>query len=208
MQHVSFWELAKELGVNIDTIRRNVKRLGLRHQSLVTSTSKGSRVQHLSIEDSQILRMHFEKAGTQEALEESEIDQGNLFQRFGYFYLIQLIPEALPNRFKIGFTDNMEKRLGEHQTAAPTARLIRNWRCKRCWDQAAMDSITREGCSLVMNEVYEGDLHGFIERGDAFFSQLPCEYQIPDLSPHSPLLKKEPIECEPELGVIESQSVK
>lgn len=189
MQYFSFYELADEFGVAIDTIRRNVRRLGLQIHSRTTPTSKGSRIHHLSFEDSQTLRMHFEKAATQEALEESEMEQANAFQRFGYFYLIQLVPEALPNRFKIGFTDNLAKRLGEHQTAAPTATLIKSWRCKRCWDQAAMDSITREGCSLVLNEVYEGDLHGFVERADAFFAQLPNEYQSPELSQHSPLLK-------------------
>lgn len=26
--------------------------------------------------------------------------------RYGYFYLIQLVPEALPNRVKIGFADS------------------------------------------------------------------------------------------------------
>jgi hypothetical protein len=38
------------------------------------------------------------------------------FDRYGYFYLIQLVPEALPNRIKVGFTDSVEKRLAEHRT--------------------------------------------------------------------------------------------
>ena len=46
------------------------------------------------------------------------------YDRHGYFYLIQLIPEAMPNRVKIGFADNVERRLVEHQTAAPTAKLL------------------------------------------------------------------------------------
>jgi len=114
------------------------------------------------------------------------------FQRFGNFYLIQLIPEALSNRVKIGFTDNLEQRLSEHRTAAPTAQLLKSWRCKRCWDQAAMDAITRSDCALVLNEVYEGEIAGFIERADAFFAQLPSEHQPAALSPHSPLLKNDP----------------
>ncbi len=87
--------------------------------------------------------------------------------------LIQLVPEAAPNRVKIGFADNVEKRLSEHKTAAPTAKTLKAWPCKRSWDYAAMDSITREGCKLVLNEVIEGDIKGFIERGDRFFAVMP-----------------------------------
>lgn len=191
MQYVSFYELADEFQVGIDTIRRNVRRLGLQVHSLTTPTSKGSRLNHLSLEDSQILRTHFESAATKEAADEADFDQSNVLQRYGYFYLIQLVPEALPERIKIGFTDNIEQRLNEHRCSAPTARLLKTWRCKRCWDQTAMDAITREGCSLVLNEVYEGDVEGFIQRGDAFFAQLPSERRTPTLSMYSPLLKEE-----------------
>jgi hypothetical protein len=45
-------------------------------------------------------------------------DQSPGFDRYGYFYIIQIVPEALPNRVKIGFADNVEKRLNEHRTAA------------------------------------------------------------------------------------------
>lgn len=108
------------------------------------------------------------------------------YDRFGFFYLIQLVPEALPNRVKIGFADIVEKRLAEHRTAAPTAKLLKAWPCKRSWDYAAMDSVTRDGCRLVLNEVYEGDVDDFIGRGDAFFALMPdpdTERELSELSP-------------------------
>ncbi len=37
-----------------------------------------------------------------------------------------------------------------------------------------MESITREGCELVLNEVYEGDISGFLERAEQFFSVMPA----------------------------------
>jgi hypothetical protein len=98
-----------------------------------------------------------------------------------------LVPEALPNRVKIGFADNVEKRLAEHRTAAPTAKLLKTWSCKRSWDYAAMDSITRTGCKLVLNEVYEGELKDFLARGDLFFSLMPSPDSERELSEHSPL---------------------
>jgi len=103
--------------------------------------------------------------------------------------LIQLVPEALPNRIKVGFADNAEKRLAEHRTAAPTAKLLKTWPCKRSWDYAAMDSITRDGCRLVLNEVYEGDVEGFVRRGDQFFALMPNPDSEKELSEHSPLFE-------------------
>ncbi len=50
-----------------------------------------------------------------------------------------------------------------------------------------MDSITRESCSLVLNEVYEGDPEGFIQRGNEFFALMPSPGAEQVLSEHSPL---------------------
>jgi hypothetical protein len=113
------------------------------------------------------------------------------YDRYGYFYLIQLVPEALPNRVKLGFADSVDRRLGEHRTAAPTARLLKSWPCKRSWDFAAMDCITRTGCKLVLNEVYEGDIQGFIDRAGAFFALMPNPDNERELSEHSPLYDAE-----------------
>jgi hypothetical protein len=88
---------------------------------------------------------------------------------------------------KVGFADNVEKRLAEHRTAAPTAKLLKAWPCKRSWDYAVMDSITRTGCKLVLNEVYEGEISGFVERGDAYFALMPDPDSERELSEHSPL---------------------
>jgi len=100
------------------------------------------------------------------------------------------VPEALPNRVKIGYTDNLENRLSDHRTSAPTAKLIKSWPCKRSWDYAVMDCITKEGCKLVLNEVYEGDIKGFIERTDKFFELMPDDIGDPILSEYSPLNKE------------------
>jgi hypothetical protein len=106
------------------------------------------------------------------------------------------VPEALPNRVKIGYADNVDQRLNEHHTAAPTAKLLKAWPCKRSWDYAAMDCITREECKLVLNEVYEGDIEHFLARGDAFFELMPNPNTEKELSENSPLYDKEENELE------------
>ena len=50
-----------------------------------------------------------------------------------------------------------------------------------------MDSITRDCCELIMNEAYEGNIDGFIERGNAFFNIMPKRDNKVPLSKHSPL---------------------
>ena len=50
-----------------------------------------------------------------------------------------------------------------------------------------MDSITREACKLVLNEVYEGDINGFLERAERFFALMPEPDKEKELSEYSPL---------------------
>ncbi len=186
-EFMTFWEIADKLGVGIDTVRRTVRRLKLTIRKERTATSKGSIAYCLGIDDANALISYFETRGISPL--EGSTDEAGL-QRFGYFYIIQLVPEAIPNRVKIGYTDNLETRLSEHQTAAPTAKYLGHWRCKRAWDQAAMDCVTREGCRLVMNEVYEGDVEGFLKRAEVFFNIMPKNSDRPELSEHSPLKRK------------------
>ncbi len=182
--YVTFQEIADENGVGTDTVRRNAKKLELEITRRRTQSSKGALVNCLSREDADKLKAFFDQRQNYEFnLGARDVS----VQRYGYFYLIQLVPEALPNRVKIGYTDNLEQRLSEHRTAAPTSKLIKSWKCKRSWDQAAMDSITRENCKHVLNEVYEGDIDGLIERGENFFCNMPKSNDEILLSEHSPL---------------------
>ena len=50
-----------------------------------------------------------------------------------------------------------------------------------------MDSMTREACTFVLNEVFEGDPQGFVQRGNAFFALIPKPDKERPLSEHSPL---------------------
>jgi plasmid maintenance system antidote protein VapI len=189
MDLVSIKEMAKRLGVDPTTVRRLIEKygpeLGIEVQKARGDTTNAKWTNFISREDADRLKAVYEsRRGTRVPEDEKT---GDVLQSFGYFYLVQLVPEALPNRIKIGYTDNLEKRLAEHQTAAPTARVIRSWPCKRSWDYAAMDSLTREGCTLVLNEVFEGDPDGFINRGNAFFALMPNRETHRDLAQHSPL---------------------
>lgn len=175
-------EIAERLSVDNRTVRRllaqEAETLGVQ-----IHRGKGDKVLLDREDGERLIASYLAKRGPVSAASEESAK----FDRFGFFYVIQLIPEAMPNRVKIGYADNVERRLNEHRTAAPTARLLKSWPCKRSWDYAAMDSITREGCRLVLNEVYEGAVSDFLQRGDAYFSVMPAPGTEQELSEHSPL---------------------
>ena len=175
-------EIAKRMNVEISTVRRLLAREG---DALGIKTIRGKGLKlFLSSEDAETLIANYE---ARRGPIEGTTEEAATFDRYGFFYFIQLVPEAVPNRAKIGFADNVDRRLTEHHTAAPTATVLKAWPCKRSWDYAAMDSITRDGCKLVLNEVYEGDISKFIERGDSFFAVMPNPDNEKELSEYSPL---------------------
>ena len=191
--YMTIKQLSKRLGIDPATVRRMIEKtkdsLGLAVTQIRTSTSNAKSAHGLPIDQAERLIAYYEgsRPGATSPVSVEAAPEDSL-QRFGVFYLIQLIPEVLPNRVKVGYTDNLQKRLGEHQTAAPTAKVLASWPCKRSWDYAAMDSITRTDCEYVLNEVYEGDIDGFIHRGNDFFSRMPKPDQEKRLSRHSPLV--------------------
>jgi len=181
---VTFTKISEENNVASQTVSRNVKKLKFEVSKRKNSTGGYSNC--ISRSDANELRVFFEQRNSSDIYEdENEVS----VNRYGYFYLIQLVPEILPERVKIGYTDNIQQRLSQHRTAAPTSTLLKSWGCKRTWDQAAMDSISRKDCKHVLNEVYEGNIGGFIERGDKFFSNMPQNTDEILLSEFSPLNK-------------------
>jgi len=179
-------EIAKRLNLEVTAVRRMIARLGEELQ-LTPHRGKGSKVLLTRGDADKLIASYEARRGPASPTAE----ETTKFDRYGSFYIIQLVPEALPNRVKLGFADNADQRLNEHRTAAPTAKLLKVWPCKRSWDYAAMDSITREGCKLVLNEVYEGDISGFLERGEQFFALMPNPDNERELSEHSPLYAPE-----------------
>ena len=115
-----------------------------------------------------------------------ETDTGDTL-RIGLFYLVQLVPELAPERVKMGFTSSLSERMQQHQTAAPTARVLKAWPCRRTWEATVIDYLAACACQHIANEVYEcSDLTGLVENADRLFSLLPEPTAEIAVSPHSP----------------------
>jgi len=163
MDMVSIKKIAEELKVSKDYALRLVKR---RAGSLGIKTHYGRRnAVSLSRDDADRLVRDYKPTRT---FLTTVRPTG-----FGYFYIIQLHPEDLPTRLKIGYTDNLDVRQSDHRTNAPTLKLVKSWPCKRSWEEAAKSSITRQGCRSIGGEVFDGDVQGFIDRAEAFFAVMP-----------------------------------
>ena len=110
-------------------------------------------------------------------------------KEFGYFYVIRLVPELDPRRLKLGFADDLNSRLGQHRTAAPTAEIVRSWPCKRDWEGTVIDCLVGGNCRLILNEVFECDeLEAMIDCADKLFGLLPdpsAKVLLADISPQN-----------------------
>lgn len=179
--YVSIKDLAKRLGMDRSHARRYVMKLGYSFHKRRTPES-GSQLTLCvtSAEAEQITSQRQDKgflASTVVAVSD-----------VGVFYVIQLVPDLDPRRLKLGFAESLEQRLSQHRTAAPTARVLRAWPCKRPWELTAIDALTREGCRLILNEVFEcDDPDRLVKRGDVFFSMLPAPDVRAPLASASPL---------------------
>ena len=168
MDMVSIKKIAEELKINKDYALRLVKR---RAEALDIRPQRGKRgTLFLSREDADHLIKDYQPKRA--SLASSAIDAARP-RGFGYFYIIQLHPEDLPTRVKIGYTDNLDVRQSDHRTTAPTLKLLKSWPCKRTWEEGAKASVTRESCRDIGGEVFDGDVQGFTDRAEAFFSLMP-----------------------------------
>jgi hypothetical protein len=99
------------------------------------------------------------------------------------------VPELDPRRLKLGFADDLPSRLAQHQTAAPTAAVVKCWPCNRAGEATVMDCLTGLGCRLILNEVFEcDDVDALITRGDTLFALLPdpeAKAPLADASPRN-----------------------
>lgn len=166
-EYVTLKDLAEQLGIDRSNVRKYVVKHGLNPVSVRTPGSRGQLTLALTAADAEAVRALRDSQGFGESV--NPVENGD-----GYFYVVQLVPELDPNRVKLGFAVDTGARLDAHRTAAPTAVLLKAWRCKRSWEGAAIASITRAGCQLIANEVYQvDDLGALVEWGDAFFGLMP-----------------------------------
>lgn len=172
-EYITIKELAEKLGVDRSYARKYVISHGYAFDKIRTTESQHQLTLALSIEDAETIIEIRQGEGYSIGDKIGNVLNGEN----GYFYVIQLIPEFNPNRIKLGFATDLDARLKSHKTSAPTAILLKSWICKRCWENAAISSITRMECKLIGGEVFDcNNLENLIQRAETFFSCMPQNY--------------------------------
>jgi hypothetical protein len=165
--YVTIRELADEFGMLKSNLRPWATRHGFSWEKIRTPETQNQLTLALPAAEAESLRALRGSQGF--GVSARPIDNGH-----GEFYIVQLIPEVIPGRLKLGFATNAASRLVAHRTVAPTAQLLMRWTCRKSWEPAAIASLTRSGCALVANEVFDcEDVEQIRERGDAFFALMP-----------------------------------
>ncbi|MGR3294288.1 MAG: hypothetical protein ACUZ9M_09770 [Candidatus Scalindua sp.] len=167
MEKIPIKEIAEQLGITKDYALRLVKKQ--KKELGITPHYGKRREMFLSRVDAERLISSYEPR----RLRSASTNGATNIEGFGYFYIIQLHPEDIPNRFKIGYSDKLDVRQSDHRTIAPTLKLVKFWPCKRTWENAARASITRDGCTYIGGEVYDGNVQVLIDHSEAFFSVMP-----------------------------------
>jgi len=179
-EYVSVKQLASEIGMDRSHARRYVLAVGIEPVKRRTPDSGGQLSLTVSAREAEFIRQTREQQGFLGS-------EKPVAKQAGFFYIIQLVPDLDPARVKLGFADNVETRLAQHRTSAPTARLVRSWPCKRTWERTAIDALVLAGGRLILNEVFEfPDIEALLKRADEFFGLLPDPASKAPLSDTSP----------------------
>ena len=180
-EYVLLKSLAVELGMDRSHARRYVLRLGIEPKKRRTPDSGGQLTLTVSASEAELVRGRRKEQGYLDSSKTVENEAG-------FFYVIQLIPELDARRIKLGFAYDVNDRLTQHRTSAPTAKLLKAWPCKRSWEGTVIDALALVSGKLILNEVYEfEEINELINRGDQLFSLLPNpnnKVAISDASPH------------------------
>lgn len=170
---VLFGDLADELGMDKSNARKYILRLG--YQFLKARDPKSRQiVLALTPQDATAIKDHRARQGF--PLGGKRGDGAVVVENnWGYFYVVQLLPEALPGRIKMGYSVDPKSRLIEYRNIAPSARIVQTWKCKSTWERAAMASMSQGNCKHMGGEVYDCEnIDALIKRGDAFFALMPA----------------------------------
>lgn len=179
-EFVTIKQLADQIGMDRSHARRYVLKLGIEPKKRRSIDSGGQLTLTLTDEEAELVRIKRREEGFLGS--KKPVETG-----IGVFYIIQLVPELDPLRVKLGYADDLHSRLAQHRTAAPTAKALVSWPCKRSWETTVMDALVAQGCRLIMNEVFECEsLDSLVEYGNRLFAVLPAPQFRPELSTSSP----------------------
>lgn len=114
----SLGDLANELKMHKANVHKLVKKLGIGTRLVRDPKKKNQKIAVIDADGVQKLRSY-----------RSEFGEVITKPVSGVFYLIQLIPEVLPERIKMGYTTELTTRLRDFRTTCPGLSVTKTWPC-------------------------------------------------------------------------------
>ena len=173
-EFISLIDIAERHGRHPKAIHKLVKRLGIAVEKMVGVGTKGQKASHICTRDYERHKGRFAKDRSEfrsgKARRTPDVDSAT---NQGRFYLMVTEPTLEPNRFKVGYSTNVEERLRKHKTSAPHTKLIKEWPCREHWEKTAIDCVT-VGTKQLGREVFLAkDLQVVVKLADGFFELMP-----------------------------------
>ncbi|WFP51646.1 GIY-YIG nuclease family protein [Methylomonas sp. EFPC3] len=173
---ISVKEFSELNGLRRQSVFKVIKRLGIEpEKSRGGSENRGQTISYITDREA---RLVLEVIGSNRSAlmededRESSLPEATLYD-IGVFYLLGLEPEHDPNRFKVGFANNINERLRQHRCSAPFAKVMKTWSCRRLWEKTAIECVTA-GCDQLHTEVFRAtSLNSVIDKCDRFFELMP-----------------------------------
>ena len=107
----------------------------------------------------------------------------------GVFYVVQLVPDLLPNRIKCGFSEQIEKRMKQHFATCPSAKIVKEWNCYKHEEKRLMREaqVLREPYwNRVGQEVFDvHDVADAVDRVDKIMGRILAQAQKLSTNPES-----------------------
>ena len=171
---VTLKELGNSIGMDSGNLRKYIKKfkneIGVTIKKTRSKATGNQMTDVLSSSDAKKVEKFRRDSGYGENVIKHESKTINS----GYFYIVQLIPEVLAGRVKMGFSTDIYNRMLAYRSVCPKAKIVKKWPCKQVWERAAMDAITKIGSKKIGVEVYEfDDLDVVIKNANSFFDMLP-----------------------------------
>lgn len=159
----SFSELAIIFNMNKGNLIKLIQKMGLKTFEYRSPEHKNQIVKAINKEGFDLLNKY--------RLGPDRIESDILVKK-EEFYLIQICPDISLKRIKIGYTTDIEQRIGNYKTICPTCKLIKTWPCKRIWEKAIIDMAIVKDFVKLGDEVFDCDIEKLIERLDLIFKMF------------------------------------
>ena len=166
---VKMAELGREYSKSL--VRRHTKRLGITPITEVGASKDGTVRPQSLITEEEANRVRESIAGYL-AQRGERVAAPN--QRTSVFYMAAIPPGSTPQRYKVGWTNDLAARLGEYRTLVPDVEVVVCWSCTPVLEKAAIEvlrgSVERKrSVKHIGSEVFEGDRDSILAILDRFF---------------------------------------